>query len=132
MNEDDKQPRVEFDETAPKFDYLRGKPREVVPLPYWEPIVDLNSRRDVAMKVDQMKDIIKKLVYHIDPELVPKEEEPAKCEEKHKCEGIVAHAMAVIQGKTHGCGDGKPHDHAEAEPKKPEDQKDQTPGKPEP
>jgi hypothetical protein len=69
-----------------------------VPLPYKEPLIDLNSRRDVATKVDLMKDIIKKLVYHIDPELVPKEEDPAKSEEKLKCSGIVAHTIAVITG----------------------------------
>jgi len=99
VNEDDKQPKVDFEEPPPpKFDYLRGKPREVKPLPYKEPVVDLNSRSDVANKVDQMKDIIKKLVYHIDPELVPKDEDPAKCEEKHKCEGFVAHALAKLTG----------------------------------
>jgi hypothetical protein len=46
-----------------------------------------------------MKDIIKKLVYHIDPELIPKEkapEDPAKCEDKHECTGIFAHAIAHI------------------------------------
>ena len=75
---------------------MRGKARDVKPLPYKEPVVDLNSRRDVATKVDMMKDIIKKLVYHIDPELVPKDAEPEKCEEKHKCDGIVAHTIAKL------------------------------------
>jgi len=97
VNEDDRQPKVDFEEVqVPKYDYLRGRPRDVKPLPYKEPVIDLNSRRDVATKVDMMKDIIKKLVYHIDPELVPKEEDPAKCEEKHKCEGIVAHTLAKL------------------------------------
>lgn len=103
VNEDDKPPKVEFDDTVPKFDYLRGKPRDVKPLPYKEPVVDLNNRRDVVIKVDQMKDIIKKLVFHIDPSLIPKEEDPALCEEKHKCDGIIAHTLAKISGKAHGC-----------------------------
>lgn len=50
-----------------------------------------------------MKDIIKKLVYHIDPELKPKEEDPVQDQEKKKCDGIVGHTLAKIQGKQHGC-----------------------------
>ena len=48
----------------------------IEPLPYQEPVIDLNSRRDTVIKVDQIKDIIKKLVFHLDPELVPKIEDP--------------------------------------------------------
>jgi hypothetical protein len=121
VNEDDRQPKIDFEEPAPKFDYLRGRPRDVKPLPYKEPVVDLNSRADVANKVDQMKDIIKKLVYHIDPSLVPKEE-PELCEEKHECAGIVSHTIAKITGKPHGC-EGTPHTHPDGLKKNEEDAK---------
>ena len=76
------------------------------PMPYKEPVVDLNSRRDTAAKVDQMKDIIKQLVFHIDPELKPKpkEEEDAKKE----CTGVIGHTVATMFGGKHGCEEPEP------------------------
>ena len=90
--------------------------RVIEPLPYKEPVIDLNSKRDTSIKVDQMKDIIKKLVFHLDPELVPKLDDPDQ--EKKKCDGIVAHTIAAVMGKKHGCEDEPPK---QEDPKVPTD-----------
>lgn len=52
VNEDDFKPKVDFeDPPATQYDYLRAKPRAVKPLPYKEPLIDLNSKRDTSKKV---------------------------------------------------------------------------------
>jgi hypothetical protein len=94
LNEvDDELKRIEFSATAHKNkNQMRDLPDKRQPLPQrpvqaydrptlvepkW-PIVDIYDRRDTSEKVDQMKEIIKKLAIHIDPKLKPKDEKVAE------------------------------------------------------